>query len=145
MSEVKEVVLVSTANGPVRVNKDEFDEDQAKDAKERQYKPYTGKQEPEQSTAATDTARADGPPLAAPAAPHFGTPDENDQIDPLKGAVAPKVTPPGLYVMSKGTGAKKKYIVVDETGKAVTDKPGIDAGGYSTEPEAQKAITDLPQ
>lgn len=136
-------VLVSTENGPVRVNKEDFDLDQLKDAKDREYKPYKGDEVAEQSEA-PNQINTDGPPLAAPSAPHFGEGEQPANIDPLKGAVAPDNVPTGLYVMKKGTGAKGRYMVVNEKGEAVTNRPPINPDGYLTEEDATKAITDLP-
>lgn len=54
MSDIMEVVLVHGKDGPVRVNKSDFDADQGEGGN-REYRAYT-----------------DGPPLAAPPAPPDG-------------------------------------------------------------------------
>jgi hypothetical protein len=145
MSETCEVILAQSKGGKtVRVNKADFEADQELPAKERAYKPYEGRDEPAQSEPATagliDTS--DGPPLAAPSAPHFGGEDAPAPapVDPLKGAVAPTTgTADQRLVMKRG----KKYFVVDAKGENITGD-GIEKDGYTTEDAAWKAIKDLP-
>lgn len=151
MSETVEVVHVTGADGkPVRVNKSDFDADQELPAKDRQYKLYSGDEQPEQSVAGGANATIpvpEGVALAAPSAPHFGAPGTPDApIDPLKGAVAPTTaTPDQLLVMKDGGKGKERFFVVDGTGNKITDRaPTIDPAGYATEDDAWKAIKDAP-
>lgn len=145
MSETCEVVLVSGKDGPVRVNKDEFDADQEKPTQDRQFKAYRGKDEPEQpdhSDGRKTFAELGIEPVAAPSAPDF-TPGEADAplpVDPAKNAVAPSLVPPNdLLVMKDG----KKCFVVNGMGVKQTEIAGIDADGYSTIAAAQAAIDNL--
>ena len=137
MSETCETVTV----GGVRVNKSDYEADQQKPAGERQYKGKLDKEsEPSEPMTAGVMDTSDGPPLAAPSAPHFGDAAERDNIDPLKGAVAPTTgTADQRLVLKDGS----KYFVVDAKGEKVKGD-GIEAKGYSTEAAAWKAIQDLP-
>ena len=151
MNDTCETMWASGPDGPVKVNVSDFEADQEKPKGERQWSKLAESKQPDEPETPPQTIGVDtgtmgnGPALAAPSAPHFGEAQNPDNIDPLKNAVAPAVTPTGLYVMMLGKGnAKKKYFVVDQTGAKVTDKAGIEADGYETEVQAQKAINDLP-
>lgn len=145
MSETCEVVLATPKGGKglVRVNKDEFDADQEKDAADRQYSKYSGKDEAEQSNASTagKTFEELGvEPTAAPSAPDFsaGTNEAPLPIDPIKQAAAPSVAPPHqLLVMKEGS----KFFVVNGMGEKVQDVAGIDNDeGYKSQKAAKDAI-----
>lgn len=145
-SEFVEVVTVKGQDGkPLRVNKSDYDADQA----EGGAKAYTlHKDEAEQSTASPvqmiDPAQQQ--PLAAPSAPDFNGPndDPNALIDPLKNAIAPSAPSPNQRLVSKeGKAGKERYFVVDGSGARIT-MDGIDPAGYETEQGAWKAIMDLP-
>jgi hypothetical protein len=139
MSETCETVTV----GGVRVNKSDYEADQQKPAGERQYKGKVTEAEPSTVNTAGVMDTSDGPPLAAPSAPHFGGEDAAAPaapIDPLKGAVAPTTgTADQRLVLKDGS----KYFVVDAHGKKI-EGDGIEKGGYKTEDAAWKAIKDLP-
>lgn len=143
MSDTCEVVVV---NG-VRVNKADYEADQEKPAAERQYSAKAKPEEP------ADAARGtmDGPPLAAPSAPHFASAADSavapTPIDPLKGAAAPVNASPNqrLVLKEKVKGGGERYFVVDGNGQKITDlEPAIDPKGYDTEELAQAAIRALP-
>lgn len=144
MSETCEVVLVSGKDGPVRVNKSDFDTDQEKPTGERQYSAYRGKQEAEQADASNGRKSFEElgvEPIAAPSAPDF-TPGESDAplpVDPTKNAVAPSLAAPNdLLVMKEGN----KFFVVNGVG-AKQEIDGIDAAGYKTQALAQEAISKI--
>jgi hypothetical protein len=141
MSDTVEVVTIKGKGGhPVRVNKADFDKDQASD------KPtmHEHKDEAEQSTGAlTDTTFDTGlPPVAAPAAPDFSGGGEVTPpvVDPRKDAVAPTVPSPNQRLVSK---EGRKFFVVDGTGTKL-EIDGVDKDGYKTEGDAWNAIMQLP-
>jgi hypothetical protein len=147
MSETLEVVNIKGADGkPVRVNKSDYDADQAGDKKMTLHKDEA---EPAVAGVQSGGWPDNLPPMAAPAAPDFNGPqdagNEPPLIDPVKNAVAPPAPPPNsLFVIKEGTGTKAKFVVVDGTGAKVTDRAGIDKDGYATELAAQQAIAALP-
>lgn len=138
MSEVCEVVLVSGKNGPVRVNKDDFDADQEKPTGDRQFKPYSGKEEPEQSSQSTSRTYDElgVEPRATPSAPDFtqGETVSNQPIDPAKNAVAPSITnATDRLAMKDGN----KWYVVDGMGNK------LDETGYPNKAAVDEAIRAL--
>ena len=150
MSDTCEVVTVTGPNGPVRVNKADFDADQAKDTKDRQFKPHAAKEgeETEQSVAGVRTTfeALDGVEItAAPSAPNFNRGDGPAlPIDPEKKAVAPATTSPNQrLVMKEG----KTFFIVDSMGnKLKSEDVGgeIDPEGYKSKIAADAAIAKLP-
>lgn len=152
MSETCDVVLVKGQDGnPLRVNKDDFDADQEKPVKDRQYTAYDGDDADEilnQSVSGQQTFESLGiEPQAAPSAPNFngGTNTNPLPVDPAKNAAAPATTSPNQrLVMKEG----KKFFLVNESGiKLTTADVGaqIEEGGYSTQEAAQEAIKNLPR
>lgn len=147
MSDMVETVLVKGAGGkPLRVNKSDFDADQASE------KPTMTLHKDDDGPAVADgeaPVKTFGElgmqPVAAPSAPDFSGGDGAAPlpIDPDKNAAAPVAPSPNQRLVSKeGTGARAKYFVVDGTGTKLTD--GVDADGYKTEQEAWAAIMALP-
>lgn len=142
MSDTCEVVSV---NGGLRVNKADYDADQAEGGKGAYKLDSAAKQEGvEQSTTAMLTEPAPGvivPP--APSAPNFkGTDTTPIKLDPETGAALPPTLSENQYAtMQKG----KKFIVVLMDGTPVTGVTGIDEAGYATNDEAIKAVNDLPR
>jgi hypothetical protein len=143
MSDTVETVNVKGADGqPLRINKSDYDADQADDG----AKAYTlHKSEAEQSVGSVPLQPlAPGiDPVAAPSAPDFsgGEGVTPLPIDPLKNAAAPTVPSPNQRLVAKeGT----KFFVVDGSGEKITDLASIETKGYKTEAEAWKAIMDLP-
>ena len=152
MSEMCEVVNAKAkgSSDVVRVNKSDFDADQAKDAADRMYSPVKTGDEPEQSIAASAAPTFEQigmDPQAAPSAPDFSPVESTETvtIDPAKNAAAPSVTAPNQrLVMKKGA----KFFVVDDKGEKLTAEQAggtIDEGGYKTEQEAWNAILALPR
>lgn len=148
MADTCDVVLakVKGSSDPVRVNKDDFDADQEKDAGDRLYSKYTGSDEPEQSSAADRTtfeALENVRPQAAPSAPDFsgGHNAAPLPIDEEKNAAAPtSPSPNARLVMKEGS----KFFIVDGMGTKLEDD-GIDTAGYKTEKAAKDAIAALPR
>jgi hypothetical protein len=150
MSDVCEVVTIKGKNGdPIRVNKTDYDRDQASD--KPTMKLHTD--DAEQSAAGTIMTNGypDGVPhpVAAPAAPNFSAPDSADEpvVDPTKSAVAP--TNPSsqqLMVAKEGTTkANTKFFVVRGDGTKLTGDEGVNGDGYGTEKDAWDAIMALPR
>lgn len=141
-ADVCEVVSIEGADGkPVRVNKSDYDADQA----EGGAKSMTlHKEQPDQSVAGQvvipPPAGVTIPP--APAAPNF-VPATDAAGQPLPvGAPVPPTTPApnAKLVMKEG----RKYYVVDTTGAKITGTDGIDEAGYASEADAIAAINALP-
>jgi hypothetical protein len=141
-SDTCETVLVEGGDcGPVRVNKSDFDADQASD--KPQYKLATVKEAAKVENDVPADPLVGGPPLAAPSAPDFsGERKEPENIDPLKNAAAPTAGSPNQRLVFK---EGKKFYVVDGGGNKITDMaPNIDPAGYATEELAWTAIRALP-
>lgn len=121
-----ETIIVETENGPVLINKEDFDP---------AFHRLPGE--------ATETAIPDGagaPLDAAPAAIDangnpVNTGDGGQMVPPQ--TPAQSVSPPPVLLVTKND--KKRFVVVDMEQKAVT-ADGIDADGYKTEKEAWDAI-----
>lgn len=119
-----ETILIETDNGPVIINKSEYNPNEHKLAEGM----------PEQFAA---------PPVPVPAAPVAldanGNPvnagDGGQMVPPQ--TPAQSVSPPPVLLVTKND--KKRFVVVDMEQKAVT-ADGIDADGYKTEKEAWDAI-----
>lgn len=149
MSDACETVLVTRKGnkGKVRVNKADYDADQADDG----AKVMTlAKDEAEQSAPNGVQALTGFPegvtPTAAPSAPDFtgGGEVSPPVIDPSKDAVAPTAPSPNQRLVAKeGNGKSAKFFVVDGTGTKL-EMDGIDPAGYATDAEAWKAIMALP-
>lgn len=132
---------------PVRVNRSDFDTDQA-GAKE--FTEYTGDDAEALNTGIASDVNATGAngvqTTAAPSAPNFAPAENADPlpVDPVKQAAAPSsTTVDQLLVMKSGTGKNAKFFIADGVGNKITgDKAkllGIDESGYDTE-EAAKAV-----
>lgn len=148
VNDTAETVLIQGDNGPVRVNKSDFDMDQAGD---KTMKKFTGK-----DPTATDNGNGVASDVnvtgangvlttAAPSAPDFSAPQgEELPKDTLTGAAAPAVTTADqLLTMKQGSGKSAKYFIADGMGNKITgDRAkllGIDENGYDSE-EAAKAV-----
>lgn len=148
-SEICETVTIQTENGPVRVNKSDYDADQAEGgaksmtlATEKQAAPVADAEtQTPQTVGQTDGAGAvvvpaDG--LTVPPAP--SAPVNALGGDESKVATPNTLAPNTLLVIKDG----KKFYVVRPTGEKVTDVEGIDAAGYASEEAARNAINALP-
>lgn len=142
MSEIAETVIINGPNGPVRVNKSDYDADQS----DKGAKSMTLHKE-QSIDALTGGGQQIGyppgtQPTAAPSAPNFGNAVEHGAapvIDPNKNAVAPSTPSPNtLLVAKEGTEKKPRFFVVDGTGAHV-EAPSIDKDGYETEANAWAA------
>ena len=145
MSDIVETVTIKGPNGALRVNKSDYDRDQADGGAKSMT---LHKDEAEQSVGAnisnTQPLPGNVMPVAAPSAPDFTSHDAAPPIiDPVRNAVAPVQPSPGQLLVSKeGTGAKTRYFVVDGTGNKVTDNPKVEVKGYVTDAEAWQAAVD---
>lgn len=144
-----ETVLVKGGkDGPIRVNKSDFDADQEGDKK---MSLYTGKDGENEAPAGGGTSsdvnltNAGGvQTTAAPSAPNFSGPTDADPLpmDPVKNAAAPAATTSDeLLVMKSG----KKFYICDGLGNKVTgDRAkllGVDETGYDSEEAAKRVQT----
>lgn len=150
MSETTEVVLVTVkgSKGKVRINKSDFDADQALPVEDQQYSAATADDDVEQSDAAGVKTFAELKPegvrvQAAPSAPNFNGAEGQVKpvVDESTGAIAP-VAPSGnsRIVMREGN----KFFVCDGMGIKLTDG-SVDEAGYKSEKAAQDAIAKLPR
>lgn len=125
-----ETVMVKGSDGPVRVNKADFDADQAEGG-DKNYTAYKGK-EPTASTGQRSDVNVSGQgedgevqTTAAPSAPDFSTGEgvATDPIDPVKNAAAPKSTTSDELLVMKITSGKDKgkFTLVDGGGKRLSD------------------------
>jgi len=143
MSDIVEVVTITGPNGPLRVNKADYDADQADEKKMKLHK-----DEAEQSVGANVSNTQPLPdgvlPVAAPSAPDFTAHEDAPAIiDPVRNAVAPVQPSPGqLLVAKEGTGAKTRYFIVDGAGNKVTDNPKVEVKGYASDTDAWKAAVE---
>lgn len=145
-ADLVETVTVKGSDGaPLRINKADYDADQAEDG----AKAYTlHKTDAEQSVpgGGVQTFEQLGiPPVAAPSAPDFsGGGAPAIPIDPAKNAAAPVAPSPGQKLVTKeGTGTKERWFVVDATGTKLTGD-GIEEKGYTDEKAAWDAALALP-
>lgn len=144
-SETCETVTVKGKDGhPLRINKSDFDADQADDGA-KQYTLHKDDDGPAKAASGEPVQTFEQlgiPPVAAPSAPDFsGGQSAPIPIDPNKQAAAPVAPTPGQLLVLKE--AKDKYIVVDATGTKLSDKRLVElglAGSYKTEAEAQRDI-----
>lgn len=149
MSETCETVLIKGKDGkPVRVNKSDYDADQAEGgAKEMTL--FKGGDDADQAVTGEPVKTFDQlgmQPVAAPSAPDFSGGGETSSlpVDPRKEAAAPVAPSPNQRLVSKeGTGKNTKYFVVDGTGAKI-EMDGVNKDGYATEKEAWDAIMALP-
>lgn len=145
MSDTVETVLVKGGkDGPVRVNKSDYDADQSENGekkmtlhnatqsqqKEAEIDKGGNPQNPQIAGNVQLPVNPDFPPQPAPAAPDFGpTP-----------AAAPTAPSPNQRLVKKDG---KKFLAVDGQGTPL-DIDGIDPKGYASEAEAWNAIMALP-
>lgn len=138
MSDICETVLVKGDNGPVRVNKSDFDADQAKGGaklftlhKETKAEEDAGLTAPQPTGA---TATPVDPALTIPPAP--SAPD-------LGGAAVPPANPaPNQYLAMKDG---KKFFVVNAAGERAEIDGINNKDGYATEQDAWNAILTIPR
>ncbi len=147
-----ETVLVKGSDGPIRVNKSDFDADQEGD---KNYTLYKGKNDADTTVArgARSDVNVTGQgenggevqTTAAPSAPDFSSPAGSEQpIDKVKNAAAPtSTTADQILVMKQGSGKNAKYFLTDGMGQKITGDRAkllkIDENGYDSE-EAAKAV-----
>lgn len=138
MSELLETVLIKSKNGPVRVNKRDYERDQEG---EKKMKLHTSKDDNEANenaviqTAGAPVVVGEGvqlPPV--PSAPNTG------QEQPLTQPAA-TLQPGQMAVIKKG----KKVIVTTPDGTPVTGVEGIDENGYPDDASAWAAIMAVQQ
>jgi len=152
MSDVCEVVMVTikgAGSKPVRVNKSDYDADQA----EGGAKTMTlHKEEAEQPVPGGIEANVGYPegitPTATPSAPDFSPAPGSDTlapvIDPNKNAAAPAAPVPNQRLVSKeGSGKNARFFVTDGTGEKLVND-AIDPNGYPTDALAWQAVMALP-
>lgn len=139
-----ETVLVEGPDGPIRINKDEFDADQEGEKNYTAHKGEAAAPSGDRSDANVTGKGVDGQVLttAAPSAPNFSSTPSGSAgpIDATKNAVAPvSTTVDQLLVMKQG----KKYFITDGMGQKITGDRAkllkIDESGYDSE-EAAKAV-----
>lgn len=138
MSEILETVLIKSKNGPVRVNKRDYERDQEG---EKKMKLHTSKDDNEANenaviqTAGAPVQVAEGvqlPPV--PSAPNTG------QDAPLTQPAA-TIQPGQMAITKKG----KKVVVTTPDGTPVTGVEGIDESGYADDASAWAAIMAVQQ
>lgn len=145
-----ETTLVQGKDGPVRVNKSDFDADQEKPAGDRQFKAHKGDDDTATARGARSDVNASGAggvvTTAAPSAPDFSGPEGGapTPIDETKNAAAPvSTTADQILVMKGGTDKKPRWFLADGMGNKITGakatKLGIDENGYDTQ-EAASAV-----
>lgn len=112
-----ETVMIETENGPVMINKSEFNPDEHK---------LLGKSAP--VPAAPVAVDKNGNPVNAG--------DGGEMVPPQGGNETPPA-PVTMVVQKKG----KKFVVINkETGEAVSGVPGVDEAGYADENAAWIAV-----
>lgn len=138
------VTVVGQDGNPLRINKSDYDADQAEGGAKR----YELHDDSAPQAIGAGAVFNLPPGVSQPAAPAAPTTVQGD-IDANKGAVAP--TAPSLgqkLVQMTGTGKNAKYFVVTAAeGGAfpkLTGVAGIDENGYKTDKEAWDAIMSLP-
>jgi hypothetical protein len=141
---------------PARVNKSDFDEDQAKPEGERLYSRASDAKS--EATTQIEAGTPAGMPTefpenvirtAAPSAPNMsGAPTDPGaattplEIDPVKNAAMPSNPSPNSRLVAKEKG---KFFVVDERGEKIEGANGPDDKGYTTDKEAWNVILALPR
>lgn len=138
-----ETVTIKGADGqPLRVNKADYDADQAEGGANKMTI-HKNEQPQSDGSLPAPTSWPEGvAPTAAPSAPNFSPAPGGGApvMDTAKNAAAPTAPSATSKLVSKeGTGAKAKYFVVDGTGAKIA---GFDEKGYGSEAEAWKAIMD---
>lgn len=135
MGDILETVLIKGKNGPIRVNKRDYEKDQNSD--NPTMKLHTNKADNETNentspqTAGAAVTAAEGvtmPPV--PSAPNTGT------DTPVLQPSAP-ILPGQLATIKQG---KKIVVVTAADGQPVTGNPAIDENGYKTDADAWAAI-----
>lgn len=130
------VVTIETENGPVRINKSDFDP--ATMTLAGAVAPAAPAAPPagDPGTAPTPATPAAPEAPAAPVAPPAGDPGATQGLNLApEAAAAPTAPQSALYVTKKG----RKFIVTDQGGNAV-EMAGIEPGGYAKENEAWAAV-----
>jgi hypothetical protein len=119
--------------GGVRVNRSDYDADQEKPAKERQY----GKLDTKQEDAPQSSGDAPmAPPAPAPEPQPVAPAPEPQPVAPAPEPQPVAPSPGGLLISKEGN----RYFVVNAQGEKVTDNAAIDAKkGYASEPDAWAA------
>lgn len=132
MSDVCETVLIKGAGGdPVRVNKSDYETDQAEGGAKKMHL-HADDKEPQPAPIIGNGPVPVHPDLVippAPSAPNF--------VNPVAPATASADT---LAVAKGGTGRNAKFFVVRMDGSHVTDMRDVDATGYETEALAWAAV-----
>lgn len=141
MSDTCETVSV---NGGVRVNKSDYDADQAEGGAGLYTLDSAKKQEANiDPSAGVNVTLPEG--TTVPPAPSAPIPVDPNGIANPNAVTAPTVASPGELLVSKaGTAKAPKYFVVGQDGQPITGDSlidvMIDAKGYDSEPDAWSAI-----
>ena len=148
-----ETVLVKGSDGPIRVNKSDFDADQAGDKTMTEFKgkdPTEGDNDGKVARGTASDVNVTGAhgvqTTAAPSAPDFSGGDATRPLPmyETKNAAAPAATTADqLLVMKQGSGKSAKFFITDGMGQKITgDRAkllGIEEAGYDSE-EAAKLV-----
>lgn len=140
-ADVLDVITIQTENGPVRINRSDFDpskhtavnsdEAPAAAAAPNAPAPIFDAQTGERLVPLADTSNPNlNPPNASPP----NVPPAASTTPPPPPPTTPTPTEPvERFVTSKGTGKNQRWYVADKTGTSVA---GFNADGYATEAEA---------
>jgi hypothetical protein len=144
MSDVCETVLIKSGDGNVRVNKADYEADQAEGgAKSMTLASKADQADAPQSTETVGTQSAPAIPVPpAPSAPGFD-PRFASGIDPNASrpvAVASAVGETTLGVVERGTGTKKRFHVVTVADGKDYVGDRIEPAGYTSAPLAWDAV-----
>lgn len=146
MSDVVETVTIKGKGGhPLRVNKTDYDADQAEGgAKSMTLHTNDADQSSGDVTGALPPGVIVPPAASAPDYTAGANTAPPTNIDPATGAATPSVPSPGQLLVSKeGTGAKTRVYVGTLVGNdfvKTTGRDGIDEKGYPDEKSAWDAI-----
>jgi hypothetical protein len=143
-NDIAETVVITTKGGDVRINKADYDADQAEGGAKQYTLASKAKQADNAATDAATTANNVPPGTIvppAPSAPNFN-PAPGEQAPPSATGAVPPVAPSvnSYLVMKEG----KKYFIVDTAGVKQGAERGFDPAGYATEELAVTAIKFAP-
>jgi hypothetical protein len=133
MSDVCETVMVKGGDGgdPIRINKSDYDADQAEGGAKK-YHLHADDKQPQ-----PDPIVGTGPVPVHPALTIPPAPSAPNFVNPVAPQTASADT---LMVAKGGTGAKAKFFVVRPDGTRVEDMRDVDKDGYATEALAWAAV-----
>jgi hypothetical protein len=135
MSDVCETVLIKGADGkPLRVNKSDYDADQAEGG-EKKMTLHTEDKKEQPDPIVGETVVSVHPELTIPPAPSAPT-----FVNPVAPSTANTDT---LMVAKHGTGKAAKFFVVRPDGSKIEDMRDVNKDGYDTEPLAWAAVMEV--